>query len=270
MSNFFIQELKNDGKDITSKALFNKKEIAKAKIIAKEAGLLAGQEEMRFFLAKKFPKITQNWHKKDRQNFQKNDNIVEFEGKALDLLKLERVLLNFLSRLSGIATITKKYADKFPLSATRKTLWGILDKKAVVIGGGFTHRLNLEDAILIKENHILLAGSIKNALQKIEESRKMGAFWEIEIENESELQEVLDNLPQKRPGVIMFDNFPPAEIKAILQKITKPQGIIFEASGGITENTIENYISTGVDVLSAGFLTKHAHSIDLSMYFSKK
>ncbi len=266
---FFEQELKNDGVDITSEITINKrKNPVKAIIIAKESGILAGRAEIQYFLSKN-KKIKQKWHKKDGEKFKKNDLILELTGNLHILLKFERILLNFISRMSGISTKTAQNVQKIAhfakLSATRKTLWGILDKKAVALGGGLTHRLNLEDAILIKENH-LAHTNIKTALNKIDKTKKEFSFWEIEVENEQELKEVMENLPKKRPGVIMLDNFTPRQIKKVLKKTTKPKRIFFEASGGITEKNIKKYAKTGAEVLSAGFLTKNAFSIDFSMY----
>jgi len=271
--NFFDQELDNEAKDLTSNFIFNDHKIcSKAEIIAKEEGILSGREEIEFYLKKR--KIKQNWLKKDGQKFLKNEKILYLQGEAKELLKMERVLLNFISRMSGISSKTFQINKKFPkniyLASTRKTLWGLLDKKAVSIGGGLTHRLNLSDAVLIKENHLKFL-NIKDVCQKISlaSSKEIGKFWEIEVENKKQFLEVLKNLPSKRPGVIMLDNFTPQKIKQILKLIQKPQNIFFEASGGINENNIMDFIKSGVDVISMGFLTKNVYSIDFSMYLKE-
>lgn len=267
VNNFFIQELAQDGEDITSKVLFGAKKIpARAQIVAKESGVLAGQEEVMHFFS-----FAQKWRKKDGAIVKKGDTLAEFTADAQEIIKAERVILNFLSRMSGIATMTKKVAEKLPkgvaVAATRKTLWGVLDKKAVSIGGGLTHRLGLNDAILIKENHLaLLAGGAKEAMEKVARApENLGAFWEIEVETAEEFFAALKTAPHKHPGVIMFDNFPAKKIALILARTPQPKNIFFEASGGINEKNVLAYAKTGVAVLSCGFLTKNAHSLDFSL-----
>jgi nicotinate-nucleotide pyrophosphorylase (carboxylating) len=285
VNNFFTQELKNDGEDLTSKLLFGSRHlVAKATIIAKEGGVLAGEQEVSWFidnlrltLAKETNKtaLTQDWFAIDGDQLKKGAKIVEFTGNLQLILKLERVILNFLSRLSGIATITSELVSKvknFKIAPTRKVLWGLLDKKAVSVGGGLTHRLNLADAVLIKENHLhFLKMGIKEAVFELDQADPLavGAFWDIEVETLEELLLLADNLPQKRPGVIMLDNFTPQQISEALARLNLPQGVYLEISGGINEGNITKYDLPGVDVAAIGSITKNSHSLDLSLRVSE-
>ncbi len=172
--------------DVTTKYFVPKKRrIITAKIIAKEAGVLAGIMEAEWFLKKLGIRITQK--KKEGAKLKKGDVIMRLKGRANKILASERTLLNLLQRMSGVATITNRLVSKLPKSikllATRKTLWGNMDKRAVSVGGGGTHRLNLNDAVLIKENHIALADNLEKRLKKVFRKAKKVRFVEIELEN---------------------------------------------------------------------------------------
>ena len=269
---FWQQQLAWDGEDITGK--FLKNEQARAIVVAKSNGILAGREECEFFAEHEGFSLV--FAKNDGEEVQKGEKILELFGSLHTLLRVERVLLNFLSRLSGIATMTIAAKAKMNnpdvlLCPTRKTLWGAIDKKGVVVGGGGTHRLGLFDAILLKENHLLSAGGVGGALKQVSSKAKNSfpAFWEIEVETEAEAYAAFSALPPQRPGGIMFDNFSPSAITHLLlspeARAAKESGIFFEASGGITLDTIAEYAQTGVSALSCGLLTNAVTPVDYSM-----
>ena len=262
--------------DITTEIILkssNKNNVT-AQIIAKEVGIMAGKYEADYFC--KALNLAVNWHVEDGESVDRGQTILELEGAASLILKAERPLLNFLGRLSGIATITRECVKKVPgdvlICPTRKTLWGLLDKKAVTVGGGGTHRLNLSSAFLAKENHLSLLKNrdifeLKNIFSQQDE-KAFGKFCEIEVENEEEAlkaAEVLSSLKNVQ-GVIMFDNFSVSDIKKILPKVRNiSSDILIEASGGIDMDNIADYGSSGVDILSLGMLTHSAKNLDVSL-----
>jgi len=266
---FFARKLKNDGADRTARILKFKNKITTAAISTRENGVFSGRAELEFIFREK--KITAKFFKTDGEDFSADEKLVEISAPITKILKWERVILNFLARMSAISTATKNARKLLPagifLAATRKTLWGIFDKKAVANGGGISHRLNLADAILIKENHLIFE-SIPQILRRIS-AENCGAFWEIEVENEKQFFEVWENLPAARGG-ILFDNFAPAAISAILKKVKKKPQIFFEASGGVNLQNLKEFGKCGVDVVSAGFLTKNSAAIDLTLRIKTK
>ena len=182
---------------------------------------------------------------------------MQIKGKIKDILKLERTILNILQRMSGIATTTNNIINKNKKSQalivpTRKTQWGLLDKRAVSLGGGGTHRLGLYDWILIKDNHIKISNF----------KFQISNFFEIEVKNEKELKLALTT----KPDAIMLDNFSAKKIKQILKKYQKKlQKTIIEASGGINEKNISKYYNSNVDIISLGSLTHSVKSLDISL-----
>lgn len=272
-------ELKKDlfGKgDMTTNLLGKRKnKVIEAEVVAKAEGILAGIEEVKWFLKKN--KIRFQSHKKDGEKIKRGDVVLSLKGKAKHILETERVALNLLQRMSGIATLTSKQIKKIPsnilLAATRKTLWGLIDKKAVIVGGGAAHRLGLWHAILIKDNHLML-DSAENLLTKAWQTKKQGAFIEIEAdtaENAIEYAEIIKKLREKKsrenPIIIMLDNFKDNEIEAIAQKIKEIDSEIYvEISGGITPDNLERYGKLkNIDIISSGFLTHSVIALDLSM-----
>ena len=196
---------------------------------------------------------------------QKGEVILKIKGDARKVLSVERTVLNILSRLCGIATETKKIVEKVKkinpevrIAATRKTLWGYLDKVAVKIGGGDTHRWNLGDMILIKDNHIKLLGLEKAIMlaKNVSFTKKI----EVEVENEE------DALKAAEIGVdiIMLDNFTPEKVCKTAKKLRKYNTLI-EVSGGITPENVEMYAKCDIDVISMGYLTHSSKSVNLSM-----
>jgi nicotinate-nucleotide pyrophosphorylase (carboxylating) len=272
--------------DITSKIINGKCKDSKAYIVTKQSGIVCGIEEVVYLIEKKTNlkvKVISN----DGTVIKEKDLLIELFGNPLEILKFERTILNIISRMSGIATLTnsliKKNNLKTQLAATRKTLWGLMDKKAVFIGGGLTHRLSLSDEILIKDNHIdILAEkfkvsrfeSLKMIFNHIKNSLVKNPF-EIEVETEKEAY-FLNNIYQKinitAPLIIMLDNFKPKialkTIKTIKQQ-NNSKPIFFELSGGINENNIKEYDSVRADVLSIGALTHSAKALDISLQLMK-
>lgn len=280
---FFQFQSEYDGVDITTDLLLsNAEKEATATIVAREPGILAGYKELEYWIAQEKIPVKFGWGIKEGEKFEAKSALLSITGPIATILKTERIILNFLSRLCGIATVTQKICaqtqDTVYIAATRKTLWGMLDKKAVSIGGGLSHRLGLFDAVLAKENHLsALKNGVRTAAQKIiaalvNSPEKLGSFWEIEVETVTEFQEVLEefeNIVCPIPGVILLDNFTPEAISALLQKIDKQKlhrnGIWLEASGGITLENVSAFAKSGVDVLSLGMLTHTPKPIDLSL-----
>ena len=270
------QALKEDlgKKDVTTLFTIDPKTKVKAAIIAKEKGILCGIE-----IAKgAFPKgINFKILKRDGALLSKNQRIAILEGDAQKILTCERIALNFLSRLSGIATLTDKFVQKTKgtkacLLDTRKTTPTLrkIEKYAVRVGGGVNHRGKLDEAILIKDNHLRAAKFLvkgKMDSEKIGECiknirRKTNLKIEIEVESINEFKSVA----KYRPDVVMLDNFNPSTlIKAVKFRNQNYPKIKLEASGGINLNNIKGFAKTGVDFISVGSITHSAPAIDFSL-----
>jgi nicotinate-nucleotide pyrophosphorylase (carboxylating) len=233
-------------------------------ILCKEEGVLAGLEEARAVFRRLGLATTTTFA--DGQQLKKGDIVLEVRGNARDMLRGERLALNFLGRMSGIATLTARCISLAPgvrIAATRKTTPGFrkFEKKAVKLAGGDTHRYDLSSAVMIKDNQIRLMG-LENAIR---EAKKMASFTKkIEVEVES----LDDAVRAARLGVdiIMFDNMSPEMIKEGVKKVKAIDArILLEASGGITLKNIKDYARTGVDAISLGALTRDARWLDFSM-----
>ena len=284
LKRFTVEALREDvGKngDITVNSILAKNSQRKAKIVVKEAGVIAGIEEAVWFYSKYDVAVKQL--KKDGSKIKKGDVVLELKGKEFDLLKTERVGLNLLQRMSGIATLTNELVEKCkPLlvAATRKTHWGNLDNKAVSLGGGGTHRLGLWESILIKENHLASLSkegsfdAIKQSLDRAWVNRDKAVFIEIEVESLKDALKAAEyfNLLMSRdkkimPCIIMLDNFSPqlvSKTMRLLKEKKQYSKILIEASGGITPANITEYRDAGVDVVSMGYLTHSPKALDLS------
>lgn len=267
----FVWLLQNDdvANDATTKALFSQDRTVKARIITRQKVTIAGIEEVNYFL-KTFTKLQISLQRADGEQLERDQTLMEVEGSMRELLAYERVLLNILQRLSGIATETATLiatlkTDKPYIAATRKTVWGLLDKKAVAIGGGLTHRLNLSDGILVKDNHIMLI-SPTDALQKLLQTVRK-TLIQIEVEDEKTLHEIITLFTKHHTDNvlgILLDNFSPATAKAAIAGIESHPNIIFEASGGITPKNISQWTDTNVDIISLGALTHSSTAANLS------
>ena len=264
-----LEEDIRDG-DHTSLATIPENSRGKAQLVFKQEGVLAGME----VAEKVFKTIDQNIlfqaEKKDGETVNKGEIGFVVEGSKLSILSAERLALNFLQRMSGIATYTRFLVSKLQglntrLLDTRKTtpLLRELEKHAVKMGGGENHRMGLYDMIMIKDNHIDFAGGINNAIEKTKDYLKKNnknLKIEIEVRNFDELREVLDSGGIDR---IMLDNFTASDLKKAIREINGRYET--EASGGITENTIRPYAESGVDFISVGALTHQISSLDMSL-----
>ncbi|MBV8115030.1 MAG: carboxylating nicotinate-nucleotide diphosphorylase [Silvibacterium sp.] len=205
----------------------------------------------------------------DAVRVKKGQAIAVIRHNARVILACERVILNLMQHMSGIATVTRQYVDavagtKTKVLDTRKTVPGlrVLDKYAVCCGGGENHRLDLSDGILIKNNHISLGGGIEKVLQRAHENRAAGQTIDIEVRNFDELRLALDNGAES----LLLDNMSPGDVKKAVAMVQERGGKIpVEASGGIVLDNIRKYALAGVDYISVGALTHSAPAVDLSM-----
>ncbi|QXB58466.1 carboxylating nicotinate-nucleotide diphosphorylase [Pantoea agglomerans] len=243
---------------------------ADAQVITREAGVFCGKRWVEEVFIQLGSHATLIWHVEDGDQIEADQLLFEMEGPARLLLTAERTALNFVQTLSGVATEVSRYAallagSQTQLLDTRKTLPGLRTalKYAVLCGGGSNHRLGLSDAYLIKENHIIASGSIRQAVER--------AQWlqpdvpvEVEVESLEELRQALE----AEADIVMLDNF---SLEAMRAAVELNQGrALLEVSGNVTETTLPQIALTGVDYVSVGALTKHVRALDLSMRFKQK
>ena len=245
---------------------------AKGKVILKikEDGILAGVEVAKKIFTYVQPNILFTAYKKDGDQMKVGEIAFDVEANVHSILQAERLVLNTMQRMSGIATLTKKYTDKLKgyktkLLDTRKTTpnFRLLEKEAVKIGGGINHRFGLYDMIMLKDNHIDYCGGIEKAINKAYDyiqSKKMGLKIEVETRSLEDVEKVMAIGKVNR---IMLDNFTPEKIVEALQIIKGKYET--EASGGIHFDNIESYADTGVDYISSGAIIHQAKSLDLSL-----
>jgi len=251
--------------DVTAKLIADHQQ-AKATVITRQQAIIAGKPWVDEVILQVDSGIETTWLVEEGASVAAGTELFTCSGKAASILTAERTSLNFLQTLSGTATITRHYADLIrhtsaKLLDTRKTIPGLrlAQKYAVSVGGGLNHRVGLFDAFLIKENHILAAGSIATAIQK---ARTLAPELRLEIEVESLAE--LDEALQETPDWIMLDNFSLSDLQ--LAVANRPANVLFEASGGIDgEDELIAIAETGVDFISMGAITKNCRSIDLSM-----
>jgi nicotinate-nucleotide pyrophosphorylase (carboxylating) len=270
----FLEEDIGQG-DITTSLTIPDDVIVVAEIFAKENGIVAGLEEALVFLEslglKTKAKVADGTEVKPKMP------LLEVVGNARTLLSLERTLLNLLSRMSGIATMTSRIVKKVRkagygtrIACTRKVAPGLayFDKKAVTIGGGDVHRLHLDDMVLIKDNHIAIIGDATQAIRKARENVSFSKKIEIEatsLENAVKAAEA-------QADIIMLDNFSPSQIKKTLRALEKKKlrsEVLVEASGGINEGNVLEFAATGVDILSLGEITQSTKALDMSLEIVK-
>jgi nicotinate-nucleotide pyrophosphorylase (carboxylating) len=244
--------------------------VGEAKLLVKDSGIIAGVELAEMICNEVDPTLTFETFIKDGTRVKHGDIAFIVRGSARSILGAERLLLNFMQRMSGIATLTNEYVQLIDgtsarLLDTRKTTPGIryMEKWAVRIGGGHNHRFALYDMIMLKDNHIDFAGGIREAIERTESYlSNLGKSLKVEIEvrDLNELQQVLDTGKVDR---IMLDNFTPALLSEALKMIDGR--FETEASGGITKETIRSFAETGVDYISVGALTHSFKSLDMSL-----
>lgn len=264
-----LKEDLGDG-DHTSRATIPQDAAGKAVLIAKEEGILAGAEVAGQVFKTVDPEVVVIQFIQDGASIKKGDRVLTVEGKAQSILSAERTALNFIQRMSGIATFTAHVNGKLKglhtrLLDTRKTTAcnRVLEKMAVKMGGGYNHRFGLYDMIMIKDNHIDFAGGISQAIRATRhylQEKGKNLKIEIEVRNFEELNEVLAVGGVDR---IMLDNFTPEQLVQALQQIDHQYET--EASGGISIDNIRAYAETGVDFISVGALTHQIKSLDLSL-----
>lgn len=252
--------------DLTTDAIVNPKAKGKATLVAREGLVLAGLPVFKMVFFAISPEIETEEYYGDGDFVQAGKSVCVLKGALSSILKGERTALNFLQRMSGIATLTRQYVEragssKIRILDTRKTVPGLrmLDKYAVRIGGGFNHRFGLFDGVLIKDNHIAAAGSITQAVDLAKKNIPHTVKVEVEVEDLAGVEEALD------AGVdtILLDNMQPGEVKKAVE-LVKGRAIL-EASGGINLDTIEDMAKTGVDFVSIGALTHSAKAADFSL-----
>jgi nicotinate-nucleotide pyrophosphorylase (carboxylating) len=251
-----------------------------AHIVTKQEGIVAGMEEI-IYLIKKHTKLIAQQRVKDGAVVSHNEIILSLSGNNVELLSFERAFVNILGRMSGIATNCRGAIDclstKFPtmIAATRKTPWMFLDKKAVAVGGGLTHRLHLSDWPMIKDNHIkILEMQHLTSLEEIIKQmiRANIDFFEIEVETIEQAEIVMktfknQNKRKNAAMAILLDNFNYRDATYCISMLSHYENIIFEASGNITKENLSEWANTGIDILSLGELTHSAHNFDFSMRF---
>jgi len=255
--------------DVTTDNLGIEDRSSTAFLVSKENGILAGIE-ITFKVFKKIDFSTKcRAFKKDGDKLIKGEKIAEISGKSSSILKAERVALNFVQRISGIASLTARFVEKVSsfntkILDTRKTtpLLRELEKYAVRTGGGFNHRFGLYDMVMLKENHIRAAGSISKAVEAI---KKHNTSYKIEVEvtNSTELEEAVNCKVDR----VMLDNMSLDEMKKAVEKYSHK--VELEASGNVTLETIEEIAATGVHFVSSGALTHSYKSLDISLLFEE-
>lgn len=255
------------GGDITTNLLFSEGVRCKAVILAKEGGVLAGLLIAKRVIRKLDENIIWDEKKKDGEKIELNQILAEISGSQRAILTGERLALNFLQRLSGIATLTYKFVKaveglSVKILDTRKTAPGlrILDKYAVSVGGGVNHRFGLYDGVLIKDNHIKLAGGISHAVRLIRERAQRGIKIEVETSTLDEIKEAIE----AGADIIMLDNMTVETIKEAVELINGRA--LIEASGGVSLENIRRIAETGVDFLSVGSLTHSPRALDMALY----
>jgi len=257
--------------DITTEALVDPAARATGTVVCKERAIVAGLSESLILLkllgCEGKPKV------RDGQEVPAGTIILEISGFGSGLLKVERVMLNLLSHMSGVATATaelvniaKKNGGWTRIACTRKTLPGLryFQKRAVELGGGDTHRLRLDDAVLIKDNHLALAGSITETVRRAKAKVSFTKKIEVEVTTPDQAVEAA----RAEADIVLLDNMTPSEVKksvSLLEARKLRDRLLIEVSGGITRENLASYVKTGVDVISVGAITHSANAIGMSL-----
>ncbi len=274
--------------DLTARALEMKDRFASASILAGEGGVAAGLEEFAFLM--RAHGVEAAFERRDGDAIKPGDTLLRAEGDESKLLSLERVGLNLLQRMSGIATASRCMQERARrrspgtrIVGTRKTPWGLLDKRSLHLGNGGTHRLGLGDAIVIKNNHLTLIASREEdaappAIEAAWKIRAESAYNEVEARGEAAaraaaqtFRRLQDEEAEQYPCLLMLDNMAPDGINKILEMLRR-EGLwdhtLIEASGGISDTNVEAYAACGVDAISIGALTHSARALDICQRIS--
>jgi nicotinate-nucleotide pyrophosphorylase (carboxylating) len=254
--------------DLTTEAVVPEEARARGTVIAKQAGVVAGLEVAAAVFAELDAAVEVSVGASDGDHVAEESELLRLSGPARAILVGERVALNLLGRLSGVATMTSRYVAAVrgtgaKILDTRKTTPGLraLEKAAVVAGGGTSHRFGLYDAILVKENHVRVAGGVHEAARRAIEGAPDGVVVEVEVETLAELEEAL----QARIRRVLLDNMGPDDLRAAVRLAAGRAEL--EASGGITLDNVRAVAETGVDYISIGALTHSAPALDVSLLF---
>jgi len=258
------------GGDATTDALVDAAARARARIVAKQEGVIAGTSVAALAFRELDAEVRVTWAVPEGGAVKRGDAVAEIEGKARAILTAERVALNFLQRLSGIATMTRAFVKAVEgtgvaILDTRKTTPGlrVLEKFAVLAGGGENHRFGLFDGILVKENHVLAAGGLRQALERaVEVGREKKVPVVVEVRTVEEAEEAA------RSGVdrILLDNFTPSKIADVLKRVPRgKKSPVLEVSGGVRLQNVRDFALPGISFISIGALTHSAPALDLSL-----
>ncbi len=257
--------------DITTNSLINENMVVEAKVSTKEEGIFAGAKIAKVIL--ELFDLHPLYIRQDGEQIGRGDTLLAFIGQAQSILNCERTLLNFLMRMSGIATLTslalniaRKLNNSIRIASTRKTTPGFsyFEKKAVEIGGGDTHRFRLDDLILIKDNHIALVGDVEQAVRLAKQKTSFSKKIEVEITTPADIVKIVE----AGADIVMLDNMSVSEVKQAIELLIKKgfrKNVILEVSGGITLENLDEYAETGVDIISMGVLTHSYTSLNMSL-----
>lgn len=253
-------------RDVTTQSIVHPQDTCEAVLIAKEPLTIAGLFVAEAAFKRLDKRISFKAYFKDGDGVKKGAIIARIRGRCAPILTAERVALNFLQRLSGVATATRRLADelkgtKTRLLDTRKTTpcLRLLERYAVRAGGGFNHRLGLSDEVLIKDNHIMAAGGVSEALARVNRRYREGALVEVEVTNLKEVRQALSG----SADIILLDNMTLAQMRKAVKLIDN--AALVEASGGITVKNAAAIATTGVNFISSGAITHSAGAVDLSL-----
>jgi nicotinate-nucleotide pyrophosphorylase (carboxylating) len=261
--------------DWTTRCLVPEGAPGRVAVVARKPGVVAGLKMVQLVLAEFHAKFDCEFQADDGQAIERGQTLAVFAGSAADILSTERIVLNFLGRLSGIATLTSEYVGRVAGTGaevydTRKTTpgWRLLEKYAVRCGGGFNHRLGLDRAVMIKDNHVALAQqegmtlpmAVERVRQSLSEHSAQVEAIEVEVDNLQQLAEVL----QARPDIVLLDNMTIEQLsQAVHLRNAEMPELVLEASGGVNLDTIAAIAATGVDRISVGALTHSAEVLDI-------
>lgn len=257
--------------DVTTALIVPPETTVDANVTAKASGVAAGIEEGKILL--EYLGLKVETPVLDGEEVKPGQVLIKASGDARLILSCERTLLNLVSRMSGIATMTRRLVEKLhkaklktKVACTRKTAPGLsyFDKKAVQVGGGDTHRLHLDDMILIKDNHIVIAGSVEEAVRKAKREASFSKKVEVEVTKTEEILAAIEG----RADIIMLDNFSPKRVEeacSLVKKATLPREVLVEASGGITADSILDFARTGVDFVSLSEITTGSRALNISL-----